>query len=321
MGRWRGLLACALLLAMGSTWAQCTSVVTAPAAFGSLNSTQVRSTVQMASSSNSGLQCSGSVLSVLSSTDSFKIKITAPTSGLVGPTGDVIPYTLYADATTSYPITRGTSFEYRTTGILDVLGLLNGTPKNVPLYMRTQVVSNVAAGTYQETLNVEWTWDYCAGIGAGGFCIGRDTGSGSKPLTVSLTVTNDCQITTPDISFASAPVVAGFGTVSQNLSVSCTKGSTYTVGLDDGQNVASGRRRMKSSANGYLAYDIFKSAGAQRWGSVGAARRASSDADVNPGAGTGTGSQVFNYNARVYTDQATPPAGSYADSVILDVQF
>lgn len=321
MGCWRGLLASALLLAVGSAWAQCTSVVTAPAAFGSLNSTQVRSTVQMASSSNSGLQCSGSVLSVLSSTDSFKIKITATTSGLVGPTGDIIPYTLYADATTSYPITRGTSFEYRTTGILDVLGLLNGTPKNVPLYMRTQVGSNVAAGTYQETLNVEWTWDYCAGIGAGGFCIGRDTGSGSKPLTVSLTVTNDCQITTPDISFASAPVVAGFGTVSQNLSVSCTKGSTYTAGLDDGQNVANGRRRMKSSANGYLAYDIFKSAGAQRWGSVGAARRASSDADVNPGAGTGTGSQVFNYNARVYTDQATPPAGSYADSVILDVQF
>lgn len=321
MGCWRGLLACALLLGAGAAWAKCTSVVTAPAAFGSLNSTQVRSTVQMASSTNSGLQCSGSVLSVLSSTDSFKIRITATSSGLVGPTGDVIPYTLYADATTSYPITRGSAFEYRSTGILDLLGLLNGTPKNVPLYMRTQVGSNVAAGVYQETLNVEWTWDYCEGIGLGGFCIGRDTGSGSKTLTVSLTVTNDCQITTPDISFASAPVVAGFATVSQNLSVSCTKGSVYTVGLDDGKNVAGGRRRMKSAANNYLAYDIFKSAGAQRWGSVGAARRASADADVNPGTGTGTGSQVFNYNARVYTDQATPPAGSYTDSVILDVQF
>lgn len=321
MGCWRGLLACALCLGAGTAWAKCTSVVTAPAAFGSLNSTQVRSTVQMASSTNSGLQCNGSVVSVLSSTDSFKIKITATTSGLVGPTGDVIPYTLYADATTSYPITRGSAFEYRSTGILDLLGLLNGTPRNVPLYMRTQVGSNVAAGAYQETLNVEWAWDYCEGIGLGGLCIGRDTGSGSKTLTVSLTVTNDCQITTPDISFASAPVVAGFGTVSQNLSVSCTKGSDYTVGLDDGKNVAGGRRRMKSAANNYLAYDIFKSAGAQRWGSLGAARRASADADVNPGAGTGTGSQVFNYNAKVYTDQATPPAGSYADSVILDVQF
>lgn len=295
--------------------------MTAPAAFGSLNSTQVRGTVQTASSTNSGLQCNGSVISVLSSTDSFKIKITSTTSGLVGPTGDVIPYTLYADATTNYPITRGTPFEFRTTGILDLLGLLNGTPKNVPIYMRTQVGSNVSAGLYQEILDVEWTWDYCDGIGVGGLCIGRDKGSGTRTLLVSMTVTNDCQITTPSINFASAPVVAGFGTVSQSLSVSCTKGSNYTVGLDDGQNVANGRRRMKSAANNYLAYDIFKGAGAVRWGSTGAARRASADADVNPGTGTGTGSQVFNYNAKVYTDQATPPAATYTDSVILDVQF
>ncbi|GLO51247.1 hypothetical protein PPUN110474_26470 [Pseudomonas putida] len=294
---------------------------TAPAAFGSLNSTQVRGTVQTASSTNSGLQCNGSVINVLSSTDSFKIKITSTTSGLVGPTGDVIPYTLYADASTNYPITRGTPFEFRTTGILDLLGLLNGTPKNVPIYMRTQGGSNVSAGLYQETLDVEWSWEYCDGIGVGGLCIGQDKGSGTKSLLVSMTVTNDCQITTPSINFASAPVVAGFGTVSQSLSVSCTKGSNYTVGLDDGQNVANGRRRMKSAANNYLAYDIFKSAGAVRWGSIGAARRASADADVNPGTGTGTGSQVFNYNAKVYTDQATPPAATYTDSVILDVQF
>ncbi|MNE25601.1 Spore Coat Protein U domain protein [compost metagenome] len=310
-----------MLLWAGSAWAKCTSVVTTPAAFGALNSTQVRNTEQTASSSNSGLQCNGSVVSVLTTNDTFKVKITSLTSGLVGPTGDVIPYTLYADATTNYPITRGTPFEFRTTGILDLLGLLNGTPKAVPLYMRTQVGSNVAAGLYQESLDVEWSWSYCEGIGVGGLCIGPDSGTVTKQLVVSLTVTNDCQITTPDISFGSAPVVSGFGTVSQSLSVSCTKGSNYTVGLDDGQNVANGRRRMKSPANNYLAYDIFKSAGAVRWGSVGAARRASSDADVNPGAGTGIGSQVFNYNAKVYTDQATPAAASYTDSVILDVQF
>jgi len=318
---WGGVWACAVLLCAGPAWAKCTSVATSAAAFGSLNSTQVRSTVQTASSANSGLQCNGSVLSVLSSTDSFVVKITSATNGLVGPTGDVIPYTLYADATTTYPITRGTGFEFRTTGILDLLGLLNGTPKAVPIYMRTQINANVAAGLYQETLNVEWTWKYCDGIGLGGICIGTDQGTGTKPLTVTLTVTNDCQITTPNISFASAPVVAGFGTVSQGINVSCTKGSNYTVGLDDGQNVSGGRRRMKSSANNYLAYDIFKSAGVVRWGSSGAARRSSTDADINPGAGTGTGSQVFNYNAKVYTDQATPPAATYSDSVILDVQF
>ena len=108
----------------------------------------------------------------------------------------------------------------------------------------------------------------------------------------------------------------------QTINLACTKGSAYTVGLSDGQNPASvgGRRRMISGSN-YLAYDIFKSAGTTRWGSVGAARRDSSTAEVNPGNGLGIGSQVFNYNARVYTDQATPPAATYTDNVTLDVQF
>ncbi|KNX78581.1 lipoprotein [Pseudomonas sp. 250J] len=311
-----------LLSLPGTAWALCSAVATAPAAFGSVNSTLVRTTVQSASSTNAGLQCTGSLLSLLVSSDHFYATITSSSSGLVGPTGDVIPYTIYANNTTSYPISRGVQFDFARNGIIDALGLLNGsTPRTVPLYLKTVVGANVAAGLYQETLNIAWSWNYCSGIGIGNICLGRDIGSGNQTLLVSLTVTNDCQITTPNISFASAPVVAGFGTVNQSVSVSCTKGSNYTVGLDDGQNVSGGRRRMKSSANNYLAYDIFKSAGVVRWGSVGAARRSSSDAEVNPGAGTGTGSQVFNYNAKVYTDQATPPAATYTDSVILDVQF
>lgn len=79
------------------------------------------------------------------------------------------------------------------------------------------------------------------------------------------------------------------------------------------------------SGTNYLAYDIFKSAGTTRWGSVGAARRDSSTAEINPGNGLGTGvgvgSQVYNYNAKIYTDQTTPPAGTYIDNVVLDVNF
>jgi len=318
----RGVLAAGLLLPAGSAWALCSSVPTTLAGFGTINSTLVRTTVQSASTLNAGLQCTGSLLSLLSSTDHFYATIGPSTGGLVGPTGDVISYTLYADNSTRYPITRGVAFDFARNGILDLLGLLNGTtPKTVPLYMRTQIGSNVAAGVYKETLTVAWSWNYCSGIGIGAICLGRDIGDGSQSLTVTLTVSNDCQITTPSISFGSAPVVAGFGTVNQSVSLSCTKGSSYTVGLDDGQNVSGGRRRMKSAASNYLAYDIFKSAGTVRWGSVTSARRSSSDADVNPGPGTGTGSQVFNYNAKVYTDQATPPATTYIDNVILDVQF
>lgn len=76
-----------------------------------------------------------------------------------------------------------------------------------------------------------------------------------------------------------------------------------------------------TSGSNVLAYDIFKGAGTTRWGSVGAARRASSDAEVNPTTGQAVGAQIFNYNAKIYTDQTTPPAGTYLDNVVLDVGF
>lgn len=312
------------LLTSAQAHALCAVVATNPASFGTLNSTLVRDVIQSASTNHAGLQCTGSLLSLLATDDHFFATFTPKggTTGLTSPTGDVINYTLYANNTTSLAITRSQPFDFARNGIIDALGLLNGTsPKSVPIYLKTLVGSNVAAGFYQESFAVEWNINYCWGIGVLGVCLGRQELKKTTDLTVSLTVTNDCQITTPAISFGSAPVISGFAPVNQSVSLSCTKGSNYTVGLDDGQNVAAGRRRMKSGTSNFLAYDIFKSAGTVRWGALPGARRASSDADINPGAGTGTGSQVFNYNARIYPDQATPPAGTYVDNVILDVQF
>ncbi|MHC8327796.1 Csu type fimbrial protein [Pseudomonas sp. LB1P83] len=319
--KWLVLLA---LWMPGCAWALCSVVSTTAAAFGSQSSIAVRTTAQTSSTPNAGLSCTGSLLSLLTNNDHFYATVSSPQSGLLGPTGDVIGYTLYADNSTSYPITRGVAFDFARNGIIDALGLLGSViPKTAPVYLRTTIGSNVAAGVYSETLSIFWNWNYCAGIGAGAICLGRDIGSGTATVTVNMTVANDCTITAPNISFGSAPVVSGFTAVTgQTINLACTKGSAYTVGLDDGQHAAGigGRRRMISGAN-YLAYDIFKSAGTTRWGSVGSARRASSDAEVNPGNGLGTGSQVFNYNAKIYTDQTTPPAGTYLDSVILDVGF
>ncbi|PIB53989.1 spore coat U domain-containing protein [Pseudomonas sp. 2822-17] len=305
--------------------AACSVVTSAPASFGSISSMTVRTAAQTSSTTNAGLRCTSALISLLVPSDHFYATITSTQSGMVGPTGDVIGYTIYGNNSSSYPITRGTQFDFGGAGgIAQVLGLIAGPgAKTVPLYLSSITGSNVAAGLYTETLNIAWNWNYCSGIGVGGICLGRDIGNAVATLTVSMTVTNDCQITAPNISFGSAPVVSGFTAVTgQTINIACTKGSAYTVGLSDGQNPLSvgGRRRMISGSN-YLAYDIFKSAGTTRWGSVGAARRASSTAEVNPGNGLGTGSQVFNYNARIYTDQTTPPAGTYLDNVVLDVGF
>ncbi|WP_258166618.1 spore coat U domain-containing protein [Pseudomonas poae] len=305
--------------------AACSAVATTPASFGSVSSMTVLSTPQSTSTGNAGLSCTPLLLSVLGTGDHFYATITGSTQGgMLGPKGDVINYTIYGNNTTTYPITRGTRFDFGGNGgIAATYGLVFGPgTKTLPLYVRSIGGSNVAAGLYTETLSILWAWDYCSGVNLIGICLGRDTNSGTSQLTVSMLVTNDCQITTPPISFGSAPVVSGFATVSGQASVNCTKGSAYTVGLSDGQNPVSvgGRRQMISGSN-RLAYDIFVSAGTTRWGSVGAARRASGSADVNPGNGLGTGSQIFNYNAKIYTDQATPPGGTYLDNVVLDVGF
>ena len=305
--------------------AACSVVTTAPASFGSISSMTVRTAAQTSSTANAGLSCTSALISLLVSSDHFYATVTSAQSGMVGPTGDLIGYTLYGNNSSSYPITRGTQFDFGGSGgIAQALGLIAGPgTKTVPLYLSSITGSNVAAGLYTETLNIAWNWNYCSGIGIGGVCLGRDIGNAVATLTVSMIVTNDCQITAPNISFGSAPVISGFTAVTgQTINIACTKGSAYTVGLSDGQNPlsAGGRRRMISGSN-YLAYDIFKSAGTTRWGSVGAARRASSTAEVNPGNGSGTGSQVFNYNAKIYSDQTTPPAGTYLDNVVLDVGF
>lgn len=303
----------------------CSAVATSPASFGPVSSMSVLATAQLSSTTNAGLSCTPLLLSILGSGDQFTAKITGSTQGgMLGPTGDVIPYTIYGNNSTTYPITRGSTFDFGgSSGIAQSYGLVFGPgTKTLPLYLRSVAGSNVAAGLYSETLSIVWTWNYCSTINLIGICLGRDSGTGTQALTVSMLVTNDCLITTPAIAFGSAPVVSGFATVNGQASVNCTKGSAYTVGLSDGQQPVSvgGRRRMISGSN-YLAYDIFVSAGTTRWGSVGAARRASATADINPGNGLGTGSQVFNYNAKIYTDQATPPGGTYLDNVVLDVGF
>lgn len=313
------------LLCSGQAMALCSTVATAPVSFGSVSSINVRTATQNSSTLNGGLTCTASLIA-LGTNDHFYATITSTTSGMVGPTGDVIGYTIYGNNTTTFPINRGIQFDFGPNGIATSAGLLTGPgSKNLPLYVGSITGTNVAAGVYTEVLSVAWTWDYCIGLGVGNLCILRDKNLTPqvKLLTVSMTVTNDCQITAPNISFGSAPVISGFTPVTgQTISISCTKGSAYSVGLSDGQNAVSvgGRRRMVSGSN-YLAYDLFKSAGTTRWGSVGAARRDSSTAEINPGNGLGIGSQVFNYNARIYTDQPTPPAGTYLDNVVLDVGF
>jgi len=312
-----------LLLAAGSAQAACSVGSGLPADFGPVSSIRVGTTAQTTSTTGAGMQCMGDLTTPMAAPDYVRVTVTTANGTLLGTSGDGLGYSLYADSShgAQFKLTPGTPFDLVSSGVASSMGLgLGGTGKSVPLYFRTAAGANVAAGTYRETLTLAWDWSYCAEY-SNGSCAVRDSGNKASLVELRMQVVNDCVITAPDISFGSAPVASGFGVINgRAIKVQCTKDSAYTVGLDEGRNPSADRRRMRSSEGNFLAYDLFKGAGATRWGGVGAARRASSDADVNPGDGTG-GDQWFVYYARIYSDQANVPVGTYTDSIVIDVAF
>ncbi|GHB13275.1 Csu type fimbrial protein [Salinicola rhizosphaerae] len=318
-----GFAACLLLSRPG--WA--CSVVTAnpSASFGSVTSLVVGTTQQQTQAlPSAGLRCPGSTLGLIVTGDRVNATVSSANgAGLRNSAGDTIGYTIFADAAGQAQITPGTAYNYYNSYILGLLGLLGGQAANLPMYFRTQPGSagNVSAGTYTDTLTVSWNWSICTGIGVAGVCLGRNSGTATTVISLSLTISPDCAIDAPSLDFGSAPLVSGFDAVTQTISIRCTKGSSYTVGINDGLNASGTQRRMAAGGN-FLAYEIYQGASSQtRWGSSGSARRSSATADLQPGNTDGVSWQGFTYRAEILPAQATPPPATYTDTLVVDVAF
>lgn len=301
-------MACALPAA-----AVCTPTETS-GVLGSHPSQRVRTGSPITTTAEFRFGCGTVVLAVLS-TPTLKAKITTPTTGLTlknaTDTTVAVPYEIT-------PVGGG-SF---TQGLLivdlsgaNVVSLLSNNQSVIGIKVSTLTGANVPAGTYTDNITVNWTYaNICEGIAVANACVGNlRTGSVDRTVTVTLVVTNDCTITAPNVQFGSAPLPSAFGTVAQSITLLCTKGMAYTVGLDPGLYASGTRRQMASGVN-RLQYNLFK--GDQSvWGHLGAARAASG------GTADGFTPQVIPYTATIYADQPAVPQGSYSDSVKVDVQF
>lgn len=320
------------LMAMGysfSSQAAC-GLPASTASFGSVSSFVVNTTAS-ASSANVNVNCgAGSVLSLLSSNNitlrlasASNVAGTRGTLKRAGDTGtDNIPVQLCSAATCASEMTIGAAaVTYSSASLVNLIGLLGGLNFTIPLYLRTVPGQVVAAGTYTVTLNVAVTYRICTGIGLGGLCLaGSDqNGSGVVPITITMVISNDCTtITAPNVSFGSAPLVSSFSTVSQSISVICTKGSSYTVGLSNGSHAVGSVRNM-ASGNNLLSYDIYKgTTTTNRWGPTGTERQSSVNATSVSADGL---TRTYNYTAKVLTTQNTPAAGNYTDNVVVDLSF
>ncbi len=325
----RLLLSALMMLSIALYWraqAAC-QLPASSASLGTVTSFTINSSVS-STTGNINLNCgSGSTLSLLGA-NYIQLQLTGATNisggrAVLKPDNgsDNIPIQLCTTSNCSTELTvNGPPVNYNSGQLVNLIGLMGGLNFSIPLYIRTLTGQNVAAGTYSGTLNVLTSYSICTGIGALGQCLPGSLQSGSavEPLAVSLIITNDCAtITAPNINFGNAPLVTAFNPVSQSITVICTKGSTYTVGLNNGSNAVNNIRNM-AHGGALIGYDIFKGNGGNRWGDSGGDRWSSSAATSVSSDGT---LRSYSYVAKILPSQATPSPGAYTDTLVVDLSF
>jgi spore coat protein U-like protein len=127
------------------------------------------------------------------------------------------------------------------------------------------------------------------------------------------TVLAGCSVSATDLNFGN---YAGLLTTNfSTITVSCTSGTTYSIGLNAG-SVAGGTittRKMKSPANATLDYQMFRDSGhSLNWGNT---------PGTNTVAGSGNG---LAQQSTVYGQMAASQSGNpaiYSDTIVVTVTY
>jgi spore coat protein U-like protein len=136
-------------------------------------------------------------------------------------------------------------------------------------------------------------------------------------MMVSANVIRKCTVQALALSFGAYDPIDANRTApldgQSTLTVSCTKGTSVMVALDNGTN-AQGQVRRMISGKEFLAYELYKDNGrSQRWGDTGDERY---DAGVAPSRDP----RQFVVYGRVAAGQDVAE-GNFQDTVVVTVQF
>jgi len=148
-------------------------------------------------------------------------------------------------------------------------------------------------------------------------------GTATANLSVSITITAACTINAATLTFpstAGTSLLATAVAASTTVSVTCTSGSPYTVGMDNGLNASGNQRRMINGAN-FINYGLYlDNAHTLPW-TTGATNTTCTTAGQCY-IGTGNGSaQSINIYGNVPTVATAPPAGIYTDTVLMTITY
>ncbi|HEX5961991.1 MAG TPA: spore coat U domain-containing protein [Rhodanobacteraceae bacterium] len=137
----------------------------------------------------------------------------------------------------------------------------------------------------------------------------------TSTMPVTITIQNACDVSSvapTSLDFGTQGLLATAVNNTSTLTVTCTSGAAYNIGLDGGGSGNINARVMNNGGN-TIGYQLYSDSGRTTvWGNT---------IGTDTLASTGTGSaQSFTVYGQVPA-QATPPAGVYNDTVNVTVTY
>ena len=157
--------------------------------------------------------------------------------------------------------------------------------------------------------------------------------AGTSTLTADASVGTNCSVVATAVAFgtydpitANAPPASGGVDLNStgSITITCTKGTAPTIGLDLGGHASGSTRRMLSGAANFLSYELYQPPnnaagtactfpGTTVWGTAGANL-------FSPTAAPSKTARIYNICGTVAAGQ-DPAIGTYADAVVATVTF
>ncbi len=137
--------------------------------------------------------------------------------------------------------------------------------------------------------------------------------------TITVNVAAACRVTPQNLNFGTydSLAAASLSSTSQ-ISINCSKNTSFTVELNAGQHAASGFNRNMANGSNLLGYQLYTdSAHTTVWGD------GTGGTGTVSGTGTGPGA-AHTITETVYGEvpaQQSVPVGSYSDTITVTVSF
>ncbi|WP_293378051.1 spore coat U domain-containing protein [Phenylobacterium sp. SCN 70-31] len=232
---------------------------------------------------------------------------------LTGP-GAPLAFQIYQDAARSQPWGSSSLLAFGEVPTITLIPGLSGRVNTTrTLYGRVTVPATTQPGAYASTFaNQNFFWGLnlltCAGITIG-------TAIPPPAFTFRVDVAPSCTVSATLLDFGPVGLLSAPVSAQNTVSVRCTPGTPYSVGLGPGLNGSGPTARRLAKGAERVTYGIYKDAAAtQPWGE--AAQGASA---VWSGTGSGA-TQTYTGYGRAPA-QTTPSPGEYVDTVVATITY